>query len=235
MFRRVALSILMLLSVIAILPFADSAAHGLRQSFSMQRRHHRHHSRRWWRRHRARLRQKRRAQAHRSAPLTVHPAVLAVVNSPATAPANLPVQPGDWSTLPSAPNGELKFRANGNASDKAALAVVALSRPAPSYLTSKERRQILGGVSFSELRGTVIDKMIKAGGWVSNDYEREVGGHRVFVVTAQTPGDGRSPERSWNFYFTEVNGRIYSLTTEANSQSAERMAAEAERFIATLR
>jgi hypothetical protein len=233
MFRRVALSILMLLSVIAILPFADSAAHGLRQSFSMQQRHRRHHSRRWWRRHRAHVRNKQ-AQAHRSAPLTVQPAVVAP-NSSAMAPTALPVQPGDWTALPAAPNGELKFRANGNASDKAALAVVAVSRPAPAYLTSKERRQILGGVSFSELRGTVIDKMIKAGGWVSNDYEREVGGHRVFVVTAQTPGDGRTPDRTLNFYFTEVNGRIYSLTTEANSQSAERMAAEAERFIATLR
>ena len=112
--------------------------------------------------------------------------------------------------------------------------MVALSRPAPAYLTSKEQRQILGGVSFSELRRTVIDKMITAGGWVSNDYEREVGGHRVFVVTAQTPADGRQPDKAWNFYFTEVNGRIYSLSTEANVQSAERMAAEAERFIATL-
>ena len=93
---------------------------------------------------------------------------------------------------------------------------------------------MLSGVSFAELRRSVIDKMIAAGGWVSNDYEREVGGRRVFIVTAQTPADGRSPDKAWNFYFTEVNGRIYSLATEANLQSAERMAAEAERFIATL-
>ena len=73
---------------------------------------------------------------------------------------------------------------------------------------------MLGGVSFSDLRRIVIDKMITAGGWVNNDYEREVGGHRVFVVTAQTPADGRTSEKVWNFYFTEVNGRIYSLTTE---------------------
>lgn len=240
MFRRVALSILILLSVIAILPFADSAAHGLRQSFSTQRRHHRRHSRRWWRRYRAQLRiKKAQAQAaHRSAPLMMTPAVVAPngLAMPATVlPMQPALQPGEWTALPAAANGELRFRANGNPSDKAALSVVAVSRPAPDYLTSKERRQILGGVSFSDLRGGVIERMVKAGGWVSNDYEREVNGHRVFVVTAQTPGDGRTPDRMLNFYFTEVNGRIYSLTTEANSQSADRMAAEAERFIANLR
>jgi hypothetical protein len=128
----------------------------------------------------------------------------------------------------------MKFRTDGTGSDKAALSVVALSRPAPAYLTSKEQKQILGGVSFAELRRTVIDKMIAAGGWVNNDYEREVGGHRVFVVTAQTPADGRAPDKTWNFYFTEVNGRIYSLSTEANVQSAERMSAEAERLISNL-
>jgi len=181
----------------------------------------------------------KQAQAHRNAPLAVQPEIVAA-NIPALAPnalapSALPIAPGDWTALPAAPNGELKFRANGNPADKAALSVVAVSRPAPAYLTSKERRQILGGVSFAELRGSVIDKMVKAGGWVSNDYERDGAGHHVFVVTAQTPGDGRTPDRTLNFYFTEVNGRIYSLTTEATSQSAERMAAEAERFIATLK
>ena len=94
---------------------------------------------------------------------------------------------------------------------------------------------MLGGVSFTELRRIVIDKMITSGGWVNNDYEREVGGHRVFIVVAQTPADGRSSEKVWNSYFTEVNGRIYSLTTEASVQSSERMAAEAEAFITSLR
>jgi hypothetical protein len=93
---------------------------------------------------------------------------------------------------------------------------------------------MLGGVSFAELRRIVIDKMIAAGGWVTNDYQREVGGRQVFVVTAQTPADGRSPEKALNYYFTEVNGRIYSLTTEASLQSAERVAAEVERLIASL-
>ena len=198
-------------------------------------RQQRRHSRRWWRRHRARMRrlQAARAMAHRAATLRVKAAVVEPVLAPATPVATAQLENG-WNRMPASANGELKFRANANPTDQAKLSVVALSRPNPAYLTQKEQRQMLSGVSFSELRRTVIDKMIVAGGWVSNDYEREVGGRRVFVVTAQTPADGRSPEKAWNFYFTEVNGRIYSLATEANLHSAERMSAEAERFIASL-
>jgi len=235
MLRKLALSILILVSVIAALPFADSAARGLGRSIEMQRRHHRRHSRKWWRRHRARMRrlQAARAMAHRDAALKIKSTV---VNPTAVPLATAPVAQlaNGWNSLPAAANGAMKFRATANPSDQAQLSVVAMSRPNPAYLTNKEQRQMLSGVSFSELRRTVIDKMIAAGGWVSNDYEREVGGRRVFVVTAQTPADGRSSDKSWNFYFTEVNGRIYSLATEANMQSAERMAAEAERFIASL-
>ena len=234
MLRKLLLSILMLLSVIAVLPFADSAAHGLRQSIGMHRRHHRHHSRRWWRRHRALVRRRQAAaMAHRNATLMVKPTAINPTAAPA-ATVNVPQLPNGWNTLSAAANGDMKFRANGNPTDQAALSVVALSRPAPAYLTNKEQRQMLSGVSFAELRRSVIDKMIAAGGWVSNDYEREVGGRRVFVVIAQTPADGRSPDKALNFYFTEVNGRIYSLATEANLQSAERMAGEAEKFISSL-
>jgi hypothetical protein len=239
MLRKIALSILILISVVAVMPFADSAARGLGRSMGMQR-HHRRHSRQWWRRHRARLRRLKaaRAMAHRTTALKVKPTVLAGAAATAPATAALPqVQQlaNGWNSLPVAANGEMKFRASANPTDQAQLSVVAMSRPNPVYLTNKEQRQMLSGVSFGELRRTVIDKMIAAGGWVSNDYEREVSGRRVFVVTAQTPADGRSPDKAHNFYFTEVNGRIYSLATEANMQSAERMAAEAERFIASLK
>ncbi|MCU1268416.1 MAG: hypothetical protein JWM21_4734 [Acidobacteria bacterium] len=241
MLRKVLLSILILLSVFAIMPFADSAARGLSRSIGLQRRHHRHHSRRWWRRHRAHMRHRQAAMsmAHRPATLTSRSVVTGPNNTPAAATVQPPAMSNGlsngWSAMPAAANGEVKFRAKENATDQAALTVVALSRPAPAYLTSKEQRQMLSGISFAELRRSVIDKMITAGGWVNNDFEREVGGRRVFVVTAQTPAEGRSPEKAWNFYFTEVKGRIYSLATEANLQSAQRMAAEAERFIASLK
>jgi len=111
------------------------------------------------------------------------------------------------------------------------LSVVALSRPNPVFLTPREEKQMLGGTSVSDLRRIVIDKMINSGGWVTNDFVREVNGARVFVVTARTPKDKNSPEKAWTFYFTEADGRIYGLTTDAPLDSADRMSTEAERFI----
>jgi len=115
-----------------------------------------------------------------------------------------------------------------------ALSVVAQSRPNPGYITAREERRLLAGIAITDLRGIVIDKMMTAGGWVTNDFQRLVAGNRVFVVTAQTPGDARGPEKTWNFYFTEVNGRIYSLTTNTPRQFSDRMEVEAEGFIAAL-
>ncbi|HEY6246292.1 MAG TPA: hypothetical protein VIX17_20235 [Pyrinomonadaceae bacterium] len=111
------------------------------------------------------------------------------------------------------------------------LSVVALSRPNPVFLTPREEKQMLGGTSVSDLRRIVIDKMIDSGGWVTNDFVREVNGARVFVVTARTPKDKNNPEKAWTFYFTEADGRIYGLTTDAPLDSADRMSTEAERFI----
>jgi hypothetical protein len=173
--------------------------------------------------------------AHRNAPLSQ----IMPKSAPGAvaAPAALPQVPAGWNSLSMAKGGEMKFRTNNGAGadpGQASLSVVALSRPTPGYLTAREQRRLLSGVEIANLRRIVIDKMIAAGGWVTNDFEREVTGHRVFVVTAQTPADGRSAEKSWNFYFTEVNGRIYSLTTNTPAQFADRMGIEAERFIASL-
>lgn len=94
---------------------------------------------------------------------------------------------------------------------------------------------MLAGIAVSDLRRIVIDKMVVAGGWVTNDFVREVNGHRVFVVTARTPRDARSPEKAWTFYFTEAGGRIYGLTTDSPVEFADRMTTEAERFMESLR
>ena len=115
------------------------------------------------------------------------------------------------------------------------LAVVALSRPNPAFLTSREEKKMLGGVAVADLRRMVIDKMGSSGGWVVNDFVRDVNGHRVFVVTARTPKDALTPEKAWTFYFTEAGGRIYGLTIDSPVEYAERMTVEAERFIESLR
>jgi hypothetical protein len=115
------------------------------------------------------------------------------------------------------------------------LAVVALSRPNPAFLTSREAKRMLGGVAVADLRRMVIDKMVSSGGWVVNDFVREINGNRIFVVTARTPKDALTPEKAWTFYFTEAGGRIYGLTTDSPVEYAERMTVEAERFIESLR
>lgn len=235
MLRTITLSLLILFSVVVMLPFASSTAHGLRQdSYSQQQRRYRRHSRAWWRRHRARLRMRRAAMlAHRNSTLGT---VLAPSTTPGAPAVVLPQLPAGWNNASVANGSELRFRTEygPNVSGQGSLAVVARSRPIPEYLTHKEQRTMLSGVSFSDLRRIAIDKMINAGGWVINDYERQVNDTRVFVVIAQTPSDGRSSGKSWNFYFAEVDGKIYSLTLNTPVEFSARLAAEGERFISSL-
>jgi len=241
MLRTITLSFLMLVTVVVMLPFASSTAHGLGPSYaSQQGRRYRRHSRAWWRRHRARMRLRHAAaMAHRNSPLgsvTLSNATLNTTNSPEAVTPGLPTLPAGWNSAASANGTELKLRTEAAASipSQGTLAVVARSRPTPAYLTQREQRTMLSGVSFSDLRRIAIDKMINAGGWVINDYERQVNGARVFVVIAQTPSDGRSPEKAWNFYFAEVDGKIYSLTLNTPVEFSNRLPAEGERFISSL-
>ncbi|HKP45344.1 MAG TPA: hypothetical protein VJT50_01985 [Pyrinomonadaceae bacterium] len=236
MLRTVTLSLLMLISVGVMLPFASSTAHGIRQSYvSNHHRRYRRHSRAWWRRHRARQRMRQSVtMAHRNSPLASDFSLPANPTVPVTVMPNLPA---GWDKPVLANNGEIKFKTvNPSAApSQASLSVVARSRPNPAYLTKREEKTMLAGVSFSDLRRTVIEKMINAGGWVVNDYERNVSGARVFVVVAQTPGDAGSPEKAWNFYFAEIDGKIYSLSLNTPLANANQLAAEGETFLSTLR
>ena len=289
MLRTIAISLILLLSVGIMLPFANSA-HGIRQSTQItQKKSKRYRSKAWWRRYRARMRAKRAAAelARRNAlmalPQNVRAGDLSAVNGPAlpALPANagttsfqeLPpsaMQPRTveansvataapvQSTIVAAAPASAQLSAHATATatrprvvnavrpvvapgankqlpGQMNLSVVALSRPNPLFLTSREQKKMLAGVPVSDLRRIVIDKMVSSGGWVVNDFVREVNGNRVFVVTARTPKDALTPEKAWTFYFTEAGGRVYGLTTEAPVEYAERMTNEAERFIETLR
>jgi len=124
---------------------------------------------------------------------------------------------------------------DGQTVGQVAVAVVTQARNgAPS--TPASRRRALSGVPMADLRRLVIDKMLASGGWVVNDFEREINGRRVYVVLAQTAtsNDRRVAAQSWNFYFTESEGQIYSIVSNAPVEFSERMAVEAERVIATL-
>jgi hypothetical protein len=76
--------------------------------------------------------------------------------------------------------------------------------------------------------------MIRENGWVVNDYQKEIGGKSVYVVVAQSQASsGRVQSRM--FYFTEADGRIYSVSTNSSTDSAERIAEESEKVIYSLR
>lgn len=261
MLRIIAISLMLVLSVGIMLPFANEA-HGVRQTTQIgQRKHHRYRSRAWWRRYRARLKQRRLAAelAHRnkllSLPQNITVGDLSGLSQPAlpSLPANatavttetLP-PPVMTASVPASSNGATRPRVVNSAHPVSKteapklpgsmnLAVVAMSRPNPAFLTSREEKKMLGGVAVADLRRMVIDKMVTSGGWVVNDFVREVNGHRVFVVTGRTPKDALTPEKTWTFYFTEAGGRIYGLTTDSPVEFAERMTNEAERFIESLR
>jgi hypothetical protein len=301
MLRTIAISLILLLSVGVMLPFANSA-HGVRQTTEVgQRKSKRHRSRTWWRRYRARMRAKRaaeefaRREALKALPQNVAvgdlssaggpalptlpsngatvsfqelpPSALAVsvpaaaqvnnVAASAAAPVALPVpaQTDPIAVAPPPAASTLSAHASATATrprvvsaartvsapnaaktpGQMNLSVVALSRPNPVFLTTREQKRMLAGVPVSDLRRIVIDKMVASGGWVVNDFVREVNGNRVFVVTARTPKDALTPEKAWTFYFTEAAGRVYGLTTEAPVEYADRMTIEAERFIQSLR
>ncbi len=253
MLRITSFCLVVLLSIGIIIPLANSA-HGIRQNTQIGKNAN-HHSRAWWKRYRARLRRKRAAALARrqmllglpkSLPVGETASVTAPTNEAATeamsansAVASAHTVSNPTSNVASA-TSPAALKANAKKSVKTVngqmnVAVVAMSRPNPAFLTSREEAKMLAGVNMSDLRRIVIDKMVVSGGWVTNDFVRDVNGSRVFVVTARTPRDSHSPEKAWTFYFTEVAGRIYGVTTDSSVAEADRMTSEAERFITNLR
>jgi hypothetical protein len=145
--------------------------------------------------------------------------------------------PGTWSGTSSVVlGGETRWSvraSDGREAGTAALRpVVASNQIEPG--NNFGRAQAIGGVSLSTLRRTVIDRMVAEGGWVTNDFVREIGGRRTFVVTAQI-GNPNSPARTLMFYFTELGGRVYSLTTSGQTEHSERLASEATQMLSSLR
>ena len=254
MLRRIGLSLGLLVSIVVMLPFATSTAHNLRSQMTARSHSFHHHSRAWWRRRRAR----RLAMLARRRAIEATAQARTTASSPAKASDNhagLPgalafpdgvyrdgafsmALPSGWSAG-STTKGASSFRIappNGMPEAQATLAVVAVAPTNVDWVIGREQRRMLGGVSFTDLRRSVIDRMISTGGWVVNDRQREIGGHRVFEVIAQTPAtsDGK-PEQLWNFYFTEINGRVYSLTTRTAGGNTEKLAGDAAKFLSDFR
>ena len=258
MLRAAALSLLIFVSIAVTLPLADSLAQGRKDRPSVSRSARQRRSRAWWRRYRARLARRRAAAARArelaalraQEPISSEKLDRSLLSNAVAARGGIFNDPSGqwsmklprgWSNRPAMQNGEMRFRVferTGKPVGHAAFAFVtsAQTNSDPS-LSARARKQLLSGVPFSELRRSVIDRMVMSNGFVTNDMEREIAGRRVYVVLAQTVAspDGRTPEQFFTFYFTEFDGRIYSLGVAAPRETADRLNAEAEQVITSLR
>jgi hypothetical protein len=145
--------------------------------------------------------------------------------------------PSNWSPAKRARQGEAVYTVlapDGRAAGTAVLAPVSLSATQVAAAPTTVKTKSVGGVPVTALRRTVIDRMVAEGGWVTNDIVQESHGRRVFVVLAQTGTPGM-PARSWTFYFTEIDGRVYSLATTAPVEFSAPLAAGSEQLMATLK
>ena len=227
-----------------MLPAGDSSAHHTgRSAVSRRTNMGRRHSRAWWRRYRARMRRKRAAMRRRQAILRMRRGQslnAAVENHNKSAlsekistvgvqreavSTSSPALPNGWTRRASAGATKFFLNSDGRSIAEATFAPVNVQASGELALTAKAQRKMLAGVPFSELRRTVIDKMVAADGWVVNDMQREIGGRPVFIVIARTA------EQSWVFYFTEVEGRIYSLAANSSPEFAARLADESAQLM----
>ncbi|HEX8775168.1 MAG TPA: hypothetical protein VF735_16455 [Pyrinomonadaceae bacterium] len=245
----------MLFTLAAMLPFVSSSAHTEETAAASRKKSLRRHSRAWWHRYRARQRRRRAALERKRSLADLRQGRMDRQSTPDAASSSNPLSSMVWlgndargqsTPIASTEHGsrpvpktiDTGVRLNtpdGKTVGQVAVTVVgnAVSGGAG---TSAAQRRALSGVPFATLRRSVIDRMLASGGWVVNDFERDINGRRVYVVLAQTASanDLRAPQQSWTFYFTEVEGRIYNIVSNAPVEFSDRMAVEAERVIATL-
>lgn len=251
--RAIALSLAILVGVGAIIPLAtETTEAGPRKARKKQVKHYKKYSKAWWRQYRARQRRKRVIAARKRAirlrqvrlqraaqmpssqgkPMAKTSAekTKMVMPSAATVLPSGDNAPDSWKSAQSSP-AELQFRVDNSSGDQVGSAAISIVGPAVS--ASSGPRSV-GGVATTTLRREVIDRMIRENGWVVNDYQKEIAGQPVYVVEAQSQSKSGSLQ-SRVFYFTEVDGRIYSVATNSPSQESERLAEESEKVINSLK
>lgn len=257
MIRAIVLSIALLVGLGTIIPlttdYTEAGAHKPRKQKKKKKQvKYKKYSRQWWRAYRQRVkRNKELAQRRRAMRLRQ---LRASKNNPQetaktkNTQKDTPVKNNAPALLPSgetAPLGwkqgnisssELNYRVedeNGSQIGSASISLVGAAANTDKEQPTNQRSKTLGGVSVNSFRSTVIDRMIKENGWVVNDYQKEIGGKKVYVVVAQSEGAG-GVILSRTFYFTEVDGRIYSVSTTTSTNSAEKITQESEKVIDSL-
>jgi hypothetical protein len=258
LFRAIALSLALLIGIGAIVPLVTehTEAGSYKKKKKKKRVKYKKYSKKWWRAYRQR-KNRQSALAKRKRALRVRQILLAretdlkqvteiseksktkvdknsatVDSAPALLPSGEPAPKGWKSNLVS--NSELQYRVDDDNGAQIGAASIAVVGPAMSMEgTSNLKNKSVGGVPTTSLRSTVIDRMIKEQGWVVNDFQKEIGGKKVYVVVAQSPGAGGTIQ-SRMFYFTEVDGRIYSVSTSSPNDSTEKIVQESEKVIDSL-
>lgn len=257
MIRAIALSLALLIGIGTIVPLMTEYAEAgprKQRKYKQKKKKFKKYSKAWWREYRKkkkrqqaiaarkrtlRLRQIRLAKAaqenQNADPLARPSVVKNMKKTEDTGEAVLPTgekAPEGWKKAQAAP-GEIQFRVDDGSGAQIGSASISVVGPAMGEEASTGRSKTLAGVPQASLRRTVIDRMIRENGWVVNDYQKEVNGKKVFVVVAQSQGsNGQIQSRM--FYFTEVEGRIYSVATNAPTDNAERLAEESEKVINSL-
>ncbi len=263
--RAVALSLALLIGGAAVIPLATEFAEAGPRKKRKQRKQakkYKKYSKRWWRQYRARMKRKKMLQARKRAlrlrqirlararaaqrsrsrkvstqrrPAPTVAKAIPVETSP-TAPTLLPSgdpPPSGWRIGQSTP-AELQFRVDNSAGIQVGSASISVVGPAVGTASDFGRNKTVGGVTTTALRREVIDRMIRENGWVVNDYQKDIGGQQVYVVVAQSQArNGQVQSRM--FYFTEVDGKIYSVATNSAMPEAERLAEESEKVINSLK
>jgi hypothetical protein len=249
LFRAIALTLALLIGIGTIIPLGTDYAEAGPRTAKKYKKHKKYkkYSKRWWRQYRARMKRKRALQARRRAMrlrqlrlarkrgtvrraakpvVAAKPKAAAADNSVSMLPSGQ-AAPAGWKRAGST-SSEVNFSVdNGNGS--ASISVVG---PATGETVDTGRNRVLAGVPTTALRREVINRMIRENGWVVNDYQKSIGGRSVYVVVAQSQNGGRVQSRM--FYFTEADGRIYSVATNAAADAADRIAEESEKVIFSL-
>jgi len=252
--RAIALSLALLVGIGTIIPLATENAEAGPHKHRKHRKYKKY-SKAWWRQYHKRMRQKRALAARKRAlrlkqlrlararqvengsptvASTSKPTAQATHKPDASAPTVLPSgdpAPNGWSPAKTTPS-ELQFRVDNSAGDQVGSASITVVGPAVGQGTGSAKS--VGGVATSSLRRDVIDRMIRENGWVVNDYQKDIAGQPVYVVVAQSQAKGGQVQ-SRVFYFTEVDGRIYSVATNSPVDQSERLAEESEKVINSLK
>jgi hypothetical protein len=253
--RAIALSLALLVGIGTIVPLATEYAEAGPKTKRKQRKHakkYKKYSRAWWRQYRARMKRKKAMQARKRA-LRLRrlrlaraaaqaksngerPTVAKVKKNTSSAPAVLPSgdpAPAGWHPAQVSP-AELQFRVDDSSGSQVGSASISVVDPAMGDSSNYNRGKSVGGVSTTALRRDVIDRMVRENGWVVNDYQKEISGQQVYVVVAQSQAKNGAVQ-SRMFYFTEVDGKIYSVSTNSPVQEQERLAEESEKVINSLK